>query len=261
METVELHVGKDATVGGDAKIRGTLHIGHNARVEGWLDAPNIRTPFKGLFETSEKLKASYMDPRPGWHALVGKTIPAQIWVVKNGEWQWSGNYGGSITFEGKLDNYFTDRGLWATDRTYYAGEANTEGKIETSEVWHRGQKWRCVATNQSSESTEPGIATSDIWQWISGDPDPIVTVVSDGPVMYNGQGEKTLTAIVMYHGEDITDTIPQARFSWKRECDGGDGDKFWNDRHKYTGNVITVTKDEIDGRARFFCEVIFVTIL
>lgn len=90
-------VGRDVTVGGSTTIRGNTEVGHNLRVEGWLDAPNVVGVLKGLFRSEESLNRHYPRPRPGWHALVGDTLPADIWVEFKGRWVPTGKTGGAPT--------------------------------------------------------------------------------------------------------------------------------------------------------------------
>lgn len=87
-------IGRDVTVGGSTTVRGDTEVGHNLRVGGWLDAPNVVGPLKGLFRSEESLNRHYPRPRPGWHALVGDTLPAEIWVGFRGKWIPTGKYGG-----------------------------------------------------------------------------------------------------------------------------------------------------------------------
>lgn len=72
---------------------------HDVRVKGWLDAPNIKHPLKGLFGSEEALQERYPRPMPGWLALVGDTLPAEIWTVEEGRWKGTGKMGGNIVIQ------------------------------------------------------------------------------------------------------------------------------------------------------------------
>ena len=63
-------VGRHLITGGDVTIQGNALVKKNLRVEGWLDARNIKTVNKGLFSTEGFLLASYPAPRVGWFAGV-----------------------------------------------------------------------------------------------------------------------------------------------------------------------------------------------
>lgn len=83
----DIAVDGDTTIGGDAKVRGSVAVGHNLRVDGWLEARNIKSCNKGLYSSEERLRAAYPNPLPGWWALVGERIPAQMYVVEEGAWR------------------------------------------------------------------------------------------------------------------------------------------------------------------------------
>lgn len=92
-----LSVSQGVVVGGDAQIRGNGIFDHNLKVKGWLDAKNIKGPLKGLFKDEASLKENYPEPQNGWFALVGNTLPAEVYRVENGEWTDSGAQGGEIS--------------------------------------------------------------------------------------------------------------------------------------------------------------------
>lgn len=82
----DVAVGRNVSIGGKATVRGSATIGHNLKVEGWLDAPNIKGPNKGLFKTAMQLREAYPNPHEGWWALVGSTLPAQVYMADGGAW-------------------------------------------------------------------------------------------------------------------------------------------------------------------------------
>lgn len=90
----DVAIGGNVAMGGDATIQGSVRIGHDLRVDGWLEAKNIKGSCKGLFLSEERLKQSYPRPQRGWWALVGKTLPADIYVSEGGEWVPTGEQGG-----------------------------------------------------------------------------------------------------------------------------------------------------------------------
>lgn len=89
-------VSKDLLVGGKASVSGDAHVKGSLRVGGWLEADNIKGPMKGLFRTPAALKSEYPDPQPGWMALVGTTLPAPLYMEKDGEWTDTGNTAGTV---------------------------------------------------------------------------------------------------------------------------------------------------------------------
>lgn len=95
----DVAIGRHVTAGGSAIVRGNAKIGHNLRVEGCLDAPNIKGPAKGLFADEATLKAAYPLPEKGWWALVGDSVPAAVYTVKDGEWTATGKTAGTLTLD------------------------------------------------------------------------------------------------------------------------------------------------------------------
>lgn len=82
----DVSVGRNVAMGGDAEIAGRVHIGHNLKVDGWLDAPNIISGNKGVFLTLDALRAAYPEPRDGWLAGVGASTPFSAYTGIGGEW-------------------------------------------------------------------------------------------------------------------------------------------------------------------------------
>ena len=73
-------------------MRGSATVGHNLRVEGWLEARNIKDTNKGVFESVERLQEAYPQPERGWWALVmlpeyaGHSQLGQLFIAKDGVW-------------------------------------------------------------------------------------------------------------------------------------------------------------------------------
>lgn len=92
-------VGRDVTVGGRSTIRGDATFNRDVYISGWLNARNIRGAGKGLYETVDKLNSAYPNPENGWFALVGNTLPADIYRAWGGEWVATGQKGGEPVLE------------------------------------------------------------------------------------------------------------------------------------------------------------------
>lgn len=92
-------VGRDVTVGGRSTIRGNATFDRDVYISGWLNARNIRGAGKGLYETVANLNSAYPNPENGWFALVGDTLPADIYRVWGGEWKATGQKGGEPVLE------------------------------------------------------------------------------------------------------------------------------------------------------------------
>lgn len=96
----DLNVGRNIYNGGDVTIAGSTIIRRNLKVNGWLDAKNIKDPNKGLYKSVETLKESHPEPMIGWYALVGDTLPAKVYRAeeKDGiiEWVYTGVNSGEL---------------------------------------------------------------------------------------------------------------------------------------------------------------------
>ena len=92
-------VGRDVTVGGRSIVRGNATFDRDVYISGWLNARNIRGAGKGLYETVDNLKSAYPNPDNGWFALVGDTLPADIYRAWGGEWKATGQKGGEPVLE------------------------------------------------------------------------------------------------------------------------------------------------------------------
>lgn len=96
----DLNVGRNIYNGGDATIAGSTIIRRNLKINGWLDAKNIKDSNKGLYKSVETLKESCPEPMIGWYALVGDTLPAKVYRAekKDGviEWVYTGAYSGEL---------------------------------------------------------------------------------------------------------------------------------------------------------------------
>lgn len=94
-------IGRHVAVGGNATIQGNANVKKNLKVEGWLEAKNIKGANKGLFASLAHLRETYPQPHEGWFAGVpaseediselGLTVQAgkalfRMYVGIGGEW-------------------------------------------------------------------------------------------------------------------------------------------------------------------------------
>ena len=100
----DVAVGRNVSLGGDANIQGSARVGHNLKVDGWLDARNIKGPNKGIFLTAEKLREVYPLPHDGWWALVGRTLPAPLYIADCNTWVATGESAGNPTLDSEIYN-------------------------------------------------------------------------------------------------------------------------------------------------------------
>lgn len=95
----DVSVGRNVAIGGRFTSQGGGLVKGNLKVEGWLEARNIKGANKGMFTTVEKLRAAYPHPHDGWWAIVGDTLPGPIYVGDGGKWVATGKTGGNPTVD------------------------------------------------------------------------------------------------------------------------------------------------------------------
>ena len=135
----DVSVGRNVALGGDAHIAGSSTIGHNLKVEGWLDAANIKGVNRGVFLTVQELREAYPNPHDGWFAGVGSSTPFTAYVGKGGDWVATG---GTIDVEvdiheidDRLDALESDVDEAGTDISGLRTRLGTaEGKITSLET-------------------------------------------------------------------------------------------------------------------------------
>lgn len=69
----DVSIGRNVAAGGDANIQGSAHVSHDLKVDGWLEAKNVKAANKGLFATAGALREAYPQPHDGWFAGVSAT--------------------------------------------------------------------------------------------------------------------------------------------------------------------------------------------
>ena len=142
----DISVGRHAVVGGDAKVCGGMTVGKNLKVEGWLDAKNLKAANKGVFLNEESLKKAYPVPKDGWWALVGNTLPAALWVAADGEWGNTGGTGGDILLESEVLADIKERLARAQEGVDAATTKNAEqdNRLANAEVLNTKQNERLL---------------------------------------------------------------------------------------------------------------------
>jgi hypothetical protein len=81
-------------------------------------------------------------------------------------------------------------------------------------------------------------------------------IASNGNVFTNGGVNTTLFVKVYLGDQEITDTIGSERFKWYRVSDDEAGDEAWNNAHSTGRKTVTITKEDVDARATFFCDIL-----
>lgn len=143
----DVSVGRNVSAGGRMTVQGHSRFKGNVKVHGWLDAKNIKGMGKGLFQSEERLNDVYPNPIDGWWALVGKSIPADVYEVIEGKWVATGEVGGDSSLDNDhyeqeleelyklIDNLeehlrtFGERDVFLTEQEYEALKEKDDDKM------------------------------------------------------------------------------------------------------------------------------------
>ena len=163
------------------------------------------------------------------------------------------NLARSILLE-RPESIYIDRGAWQSGIKYLCGQVNADGRLETSDVWHRGQKWRCLVSHESDSLSEPGFGIIQ-WQWIEGDPEPKASFTETDQLFKLTDIEIPLSLRVLWHGQDITDFIDDSDVRWSRySTDSFNNerttlDSQWNTQNANRGKSVVFTEADCQTEA------------
>lgn len=107
----DVAVGGGMAVAGSALLNGNVVVKHNLKVEGWIEASNVRSigiVSRWIFPTLAELQELYPEPEDGWYAWVGNSTTLTVYTGSSGSWVTTG---ASITMTVDLSNYVTTTAL------------------------------------------------------------------------------------------------------------------------------------------------------
>ena len=147
----------------------------------------------------------------------------------------------------------SDDGVTESRVPCFKGEWKAGAYYYYDEVTHNGSSWLCISDKPTTQEPEEG-ATDWLEKSAAGKDAVVVNIMSsNGNIFQNGSVSTTLTAYVIKGDTDITDSVPDSRFSWEKESNNDDTDKISNEAHVGHGHVLTLTPDDVWGRATFNC--------
>ena len=147
----------------------------------------------------------------------------------------------------------SDDGVTESRVPCFKGEWKVGVYYYYDEVTHNGSSWLCISDKPTTQEPEEG-ATDWLEKSAAGKDAVVVNIMSsNGNIFQNGSVSTTLTAYVIKGDTDITDSVPDSRFSWEKESNNDDTDKIFNEAHVGHGHVLTLTPDDVWGRATFNC--------
>ena len=166
---------------------------------------------------------------------------------------YNGPYETAITADGQIVANFITSGTLVANIIKAGILSSQDGSsywnLETGEV-----VLRAYATTETVEETNSRIDEINEQKMYR-----LVISSSNGNIFKNGNIETTLTATVFSWDENITDTLDPNQFVWTRVSDDAEADKEWNDSHYGGSKSIEITKEDVNIRATFFCDLIDTT--
>lgn len=160
----------------------------------------------------------------------------------------------TMPYQGKPMPTYVDRGTWTAtpEEPYHCETRNsTTGVYETSDVWHYGCKWRCLADGTTDEPRW----NSDGWGMIEGNPAFHIEIdSSNGETFDPDHFDTVLTVIGWMYNQNVTDDLLDGDVVWTRTSKYPDGqprteaDMAWNNTHAPSKSVhLTVADIGVDS--------------
>lgn len=158
-----------------------------------------------------------------------------------------------MNYQGKPEATIVDRGNWMEnpEEPYHFEAINAQtGVYETSDVWYRGCKWRCI------KDCPTGAPRYDSMEWfmIEGNPDFTISIeVENGGMLdYDWFAAHGTDLVVtgQIHNQDVTADILDTDVSWTRRSKDAEGnwrvsdDETWNALLR-KGKTLHLTVDDI----------------
>lgn len=171
----DVSVGRNVSIGGNTTIQGNGHIKGGFKVDGWLDAKNIKGANKGIFTTVEKLREAYPLPHDGWWAIVGRSLPSPIYVADGGVWVATGGSGGNPTVDSEQHNNNIAK--------LQADISENSNKIKALEVQSTTQR---DSVNQTHEAVVKAQQTAENAKKAASDVNAELTTIKDSKGKANG---------------------------------------------------------------------------
>ena len=169
---------------------------------------------------------------------------------KNG---YNGPYETAITSDGQIVADFITSGTLAANIIKAGVLSSQDGSswwdLETGEVHLRAY----ATTEQIVETNERITEIEDKKMY------RLVITSSNGNIFKNSNIQTTLSAVVFSWDENVTDSLDPNQFIWTRVSDDAVADQVWNDAHFGGTKSIVITKDDVNVKATFFCDLIDTT--
>ena len=166
----------------------------------------------------------------------------------------------SLTDGGKMQGIYIDIDEHGQKNYYVSGRyidaynlvvRRKKDNVETLKIDEEGNVLLRVNTLQIVGDTgqfEDAATENDIaWK--------LEIISSNGNIFKNNIIDTVLSARVYKGKKDVTDELPASSFRWKRTSTNSTRDAKWNDADGIGVKSITITREDVNQRATFTCEV------
>ena len=166
---------------------------------------------------------------------------------------YAGPYETAITSDGQIVADFITAGTLAANIIKAGVLSSQDGSsywdLETGEI-----HLRAYATTESVIETNERIDEIEEQKMYR-----LVITSSNGNIFKNNNIRTTLSAIVFSWDTNVTDSLDPNQFIWTRASDDPVADAAWNAAHFGGTKTIEITRDDVNVRATFFCDLIDTT--
>ena len=166
---------------------------------------------------------------------------------------YNGPFETAITSDGQIVADFITAGSLAANIIKAGVLSSQDGSsywdLETGEV-----VLRAYATTESVIETNERITEIEEQKMYR-----LVITSSNGNIFKNNNIQTTLSAVVFSWDTNVTDSLDPNQFIWTRVSDDPVADQAWNDAHFGGTKSINITRDDVNVRATFFCDLIDTT--
>lgn len=151
-------------------------------------------------------------------------------------------------------------GIITAETLYQSGASGTNApagvwSVEIPIVPEGHYLWTKTTTSYTDKSTTIAYSVGALGS--NGEDAYAVDIISShGNIFKNGVINTTLRAIVYEGKDDITDSIDANRFRWTRTSNDSADDIVWNSRYFGGTKQITITRDDVNKRASFTCNIL-----
>lgn len=163
---------------------------------------------------------------------------------------YNGPYETAITSDGQIVADFITSGTLVANIIKAGVLSSQDGSsywdLETGEV-----VLRAYATTEQVVETNERIDEIEEQKMLR-----LVITSSNGNIFKNNNIQTTLSAVVFSWDENITDTLDPNQFIWTRVSADDVADRAWNSAHAGGSKSIEITRNDVNVRATFFCDLI-----